>query len=188
MVPNIVHCSDKLGFLYAGHVETMLQARQFARDFISGMMAELGEVFGMPPCMGGSSTKWTCAVLSTLENLGKKHGYECYPWLLDAIWWDQSSQSMILGAECEWRASRAEEDDFQKLPVFKCPLKLFAFSRDSMSTESIKRQVEEYLQVFAQHIKGEQYVLVGFAPSGPRSFFFIVPSDGKQTEPVRFAD
>jgi hypothetical protein len=163
----------------------VIDPRKFAQDLVSGAAAELGEAWEKPPCLGGPRTKWTCAILGVLEDLGLRGGYRCYPWLLDFVWWDQDSQSMIMGAECEWAPLTPEEDDFQKLVVFKCPLKLFVFSGDP---EIMKQQTEKYLEAFSQHVRDEEYVLVGFSPSGPRTLFFKVPNDGKLTWPVRFIE
>ena len=84
---------------------------------------------------------------------------------------------MVLAVEAELDTStKAIEDDFQKLSVFKCPLKLLVFTGDADRTTDM---AERYLKSLTQHVKGEEYVLVGFTESNPRCFLFRVPNDGR---------
>lgn len=89
----------------------------------------------------------------------------------------KSPERMVLAAESEM-ASHIDgvEDDFEKLPSFKCPFKLLVFSTD---VEGVKKNAEGYVQLFGQHVQDEEYLLVGFTASGPRCFLFKVPHDGK---------
>lgn len=120
---------------------------------------------------------WTLEVKSVLHNIGKDLGYDAYPWLLDPIWWSMPAQRMILALESEMdKHVETIEEDFQKLPVFKCPLKLLVFSAEA---DAVKRMTEDYLQIFTQHVEREEYLLVGFTASDPRCFLFKVPYDGK---------
>lgn len=164
-----------------------MTSRKLARKVVDGVLAELpGE---KPPCRSHSQKKWTDAVSKVLKSLGAEIGCECYPWLVDWIWWRE--QELVLAVECEWRQRVGEEDDFQKLTVFKCPLKLFVFSG---SAERAVGMAVSYLQQRRQHVKDEEYILIGFTPLSPRCFFFKVPGNGKLnraevlfSEPLEFA-
>jgi hypothetical protein len=92
---------------------------------------------------------------------------------------------MGLAVESEMDKSvGAIEEDFEKLSVFKCPVKLMVCSSDP---ENIKGMAERWLVKLTQHVKDEEYVLIGFTASGPRCFSFRVPSNGALKE-VTFSE
>lgn len=160
-------------------------AKQVAEKFVSEVLERMG-ADAKPPCRGGNKELWTVEVKSALHKMGRSQGYDAYPWLLDFIWWCKATERLILAAESEMDGNIASiADDFQKLPVFKCPVKLLVFSAD---TDATKKMAEEYLQLFAQHVKDEEYLLVGFTDSGPRCHYFRVPRDGKLEEKVQFEE
>jgi hypothetical protein len=167
--------------------EPRITSRELAETFVSGVMREMsrdGEPFSEI-----SRTKWTCAVRRVLDELGAKLGYNHrYPWLVDFIWWDTKSEELALAVESELSPSPvAIEEDFQKLTVFKCPVKLLVFRGDA---EATKRAAEGYLRKRTQHVKDEEYLLVGFTTPGPRCFYFKVPqvpADGK-LQGVQFSE
>ncbi|MGB7282424.1 MAG: hypothetical protein WBE13_09200 [Candidatus Acidiferrum sp.] len=164
--------------------ELEVTSEKFSEEFVSAVLNEVG-ANKKPPCAGGSRKKWTQAVKLVLERLGNKYGYEQdYPWLVDFIWWSDNPQRLGLAAESEFDTSvDAIEEDFQKLSVFKCPLKLLIFSAD---LEETKRMAQRWLQNVTQHVKDEEYLLIGFTSSGPRCFSFVVPTDGHLKEEAHF--
>ena len=163
--------------------ETGISAKELAHKLVSGVLNKMGN--DAPPCRGGGKVMWTAEVKAILHEIGTTLKYTnlCEWCSLDMIWWCMSTQRLILAAESEMAANPvAVEDDFEKLSVFKCPLKLLVFCAD---VDRVKENAERYLQVLAQHVKGEEYLLVGFTASGPRCFLFKVPGDGK-LDKVRF--
>jgi hypothetical protein len=158
-----------------------------AEGFVSGVVREMSRDGEQPPYSGVSRTNWTRAVLGVLKELGNGKGFSgCYPWLVDFIWWDRNSEHMALAAESELSPAANEiADDFQKLTVLKCPLKLFVFRGDAEKTKSM---AEQYLKSRSQHVKDEEYLLVGFTDLRPRCFFFTVPNDGNLQERVQFSE
>jgi hypothetical protein len=163
-----------------------LTPSDLAEKFVSGVITEMTRDGGQPPFSGASRTKWTCAVMRVLDELGAVEYDHRYPWLVDFIWWDARSEYMALAVESEFSPSPNEiSDDFQKLTVLKCPLKLFVFKGDAGKTKSM---AEQYLKSRSQHVKGEEYLLVGFTDLRPRCFFFTVPVDGNLQERVQFSE
>jgi hypothetical protein len=159
--------------------ELRITAADLAEKLISNVLKEMGRDGDNLPHSGGKRRKWTKKVQDVLKKLGEKLGYKhTYPWLVDLIWWDMESQSLAMAVECEWSPPmKGEEDDFEKLTVFKCPLKLFVFS--TRDAQEIKRMAQRYLKLRTQHVKDEEYLLIGFTPTGPRCFWFKVPFNGK---------
>ena len=147
-------------------------AESFAEEFVSAMRARMGEE--KAPCANGSRENWTCEVKSALHEMGRKRGYDGYPWLLDFIWWAKD-QRMMLAAESEFGNVDEVEDDFEKLPSFKCPRKLLVFTGDERKAEQTKRNAETYLRQFGEHASGEEYLLIGITEFGVRCFCFKVP-------------
>jgi hypothetical protein len=161
--------------------EAGISAKEIGERLVSEVLKRMGA--DAKACRGGSREMWNVEVNSVLHNIGKGLGYDAYPWLLDLIWWSMPTQRMILGVESEMdKHVESIAEDFEKLPVFKCPLKLLVFSAEA---DAVKGMAENYLQMFTQHVKGEEYLLVGFTASGPRCFLFPVPLDGK-LDKVRF--
>jgi hypothetical protein len=158
--------------------ETKMEAVALARELVRMVperLKEKGEDT-RPPCSGGSRTEWSDALWDVLGELGTPLGYDAYDWLLDFVWWSKEPEHMALAVESELDPSeKAIEEDFEKLPSFKCPLKLLVFSGDADKT---KAMAESYLQSFSQHVKDEKYLLVGFTATTPRAFVFRVPNDG----------
>jgi hypothetical protein len=166
--------------------EAKIGAADLARKLASEVPAKLRQEGKdtRPPCSGGSRSDWNKAVGHVLRELGKPE-YDTYPWLLDFVWWSKNPEQMVLAVESELDTSiGAIMDDFQKLPVFKCPLKLLVFAGNANKTKSM---AETYLQSLTQHVRGEEYVLVGFTESNPCAFFFKAPNAGK-LEQVRFEE
>lgn len=142
-----------------------VDATELAHQLVAGVPEEVKK---KPPCTGGSRKEWTDVIVTVLKDLGERRGYSAYPWLLDLIWWSRTPERMVLAVESELDpGAKAIEDDFQKLPVFKCPLKLFVFTGDA---ERTKNMAEAYLQSFTQYAMEEKYLFVGFTASGPTSF------------------
>jgi len=130
------------------------------------------------------NTAWTAAVKQALAAITEaRRGKPYYidhrgnsEFLLDFVWWDEgpSGKRALLGAECEWgnprendpeRRAGAVIDDFEKLLQFKAPLKLMVFGADNPEMqEVICANLQKYLRSFAQHVQGETYVFVDFAP------------------------
>jgi hypothetical protein len=148
-------------------------AQSFVEEFLSAMRNRMGNE--KPPCANGSRDNWTCEVKSALHEMGKKRGYDCYPWLLDYIWWSMKDQRMMLAAESEFGTVGEIEEDFEKLPAFKCPRKLLVFSGDEKNIERAKNDAEKYLRQFGEHVSGEEYFLIAFTDSGTCCFWFKVP-------------
>jgi len=116
--------------------------------------------------------------------------YAPYPWLLDFVWWSRQNgtEQMVLAVESEMdkRVGKEIEPDFQKLPSFKCPLKLLVFSADVGDTI---KMAEHYLQKFTQHIDGEKYLLVGFVDPHPQCWWFSVIGNGRlESDTVEFVE
>jgi hypothetical protein len=156
--------------------EPRITSNELAEKFVSGVFKEMSRD-GDQVISELSLSKWTGTVFRVLDQLGSSLGYDHrYPWRVDFIWWDTKSEELALAVESELSPSlRAIEEDFQKLTVFKCPVKLFIFKGD---VEKTKRSAEHYLQKRCQHVKDEEYILIGFS-SRPRCFFFRVPHDGR---------
>ncbi|MGA8491391.1 MAG: hypothetical protein WB711_13275 [Terriglobales bacterium] len=158
--------------------EKAITARLLAEQLVSGVLKAMASD-PKPPCDGGSKPMWNVAVRSVLRDMGTNFGYRTYlEWCrLDVMWWGKSPERMMLVAESEM-ASHIDgvEDDFEKMPSYKCPFKLLVFSTD---VEGVKKNAEGYLQLFGQHVKDEEYLLIGFTASGPRCPYFKVPTDGK---------
>ncbi|MGH9494179.1 MAG: hypothetical protein ACRD3B_04210 [Candidatus Sulfotelmatobacter sp.] len=158
--------------------EEPISAKELAKKFVSGVLKEM-VADPRPPCDAGSKPVWNVEVKHVLRHMGRRFGYITYlEWAsLDVMWWAKSPERMVLAAESEMANSPdSVEADFEKLPSFKCHFKLLAFSTD---VETVKKNAEDYLQLFGQHVQGEEYLLVGFAASGPQCLHFQVPHDGK---------
>src|SRR4029077_20841137 len=121
--------------------ELGMTSAKLAEEFVSGVLATIRnfDKTAKPPCSGGSRPRWSRVVKDVLANLRKKHGYDrTYLWLVDFIWWSDNPQRMGLAVESELDPSvRVIEDDFQKLCVFKCPVRLMVFSSDVKDTKKM---------------------------------------------------
>jgi len=154
-----------------------ITAKELAEKLVSGVMSKMGSY--PPPRDGGKRPKWTRAVKAVFHEMGSTLGYDNWPeWCsLDCLWWtnakDKSKDSLVLVAESELENNvNGVENDFLKLRLFKCPLKVLVFSAD---VDEVKRMAETDLQLYEQHVSREEYLLVGFTASGPRCFHFEVP-------------
>jgi hypothetical protein len=160
--------------------EERITANELAGKFVSAVLKTMAlNATPTPPCAGGNRPLWNVAVRSVLQELGAGFGYTTFLEFctLDLMWWGKSPERMVLAVESEMANNPdAVENDFEKLPSYKSRFKLLAFSAD---VEAVKKNAEGYLELFGQHAKNEEYLLVGFTPSGPRCFHFPVPNDGK---------
>jgi len=139
--------------------------------------------------LGNSRENLSVEVLCTNAAVGTSE------FLLDVVWWCRSSgsseqsESMALAAEIEWsswgpaKGERRDHwvrdrvgEDFGKLTVVKCPLKLMVFCTDPSATEQshgpmqqiVLEEIDRYLRSYAHHIPGEHYVLLDVASHGHR--------------------
>lgn len=161
--------------------------KSFVGEFVSRVRAEIRNA--TPPCAGADRTPWTEAIKNrVLKPMGCVRGHDSYEWdkLLDWVWWSKKKgEELVLAVESELGTLAEVEQDFQKLPSFKCPRKLLVFSTDPDKT---KAMAEDYLQTFTQNVAAEQYVLVGFTERGTRCFFYSVPANGKPLVKVTFKE
>ncbi len=111
-----------------------------------------------------------------LKKLGRDLGYKhTYHWLVDFIWWDIQSQSLGMAVEFEWSPLvKGEEDDFQKLTVFKCPPQAVCIQCNGRPED--KSMAERSLELRTQHVKNEEYLLIGFHVQGKSTVFFVQSS------------
>lgn len=138
------------------------------------------------PWTKGENTVWTAAVKDTLSEIAKALSprYEAIyttkgvsEFLVDLVWWDrQGGEGAVLALECEWYYERYGNPakyvqevgvDFEKLLVFKAPLKIMIFSSFKSSTDisaAVLVEIEKYLKRYKHHIPGERYLILDFAP------------------------
>ena len=159
------------------------EVRKFAETFIRGVLREVENV--PPPCSGHEHTPWSDAIKAVLKRMGDNQTEQrkAYPWLLDYVWWSKkdNEETMILGVESELDKNVSQiEEDFQKLPSFKCRKKLLVFS--SITPDEVVSMAESYLKRFTRHEAGEEYYLIGFNTPGPCCYFYCVPKDGRQSK------
>lgn len=119
------------------------------------------------------NVSWNAAVRTKLGKMGKEKGYFVYPgvdgpgWLLDLIWMDKKTGAIHLAVESE--LGRTIEDvkhDFQKLWCVKSSLKIMVYYvRDGGSAVA---ELEKEMQLFDQHLEGENYILLEFAKGQKR--------------------
>ncbi len=122
----------------------------------------------------------TPAVQKVLRKLASKD-YFVYPgddgpgWLLDLIWLHKKTGAIHLAAESEWGNQDEVLYDFQKLLCVKSPLKIMVY----WARRSFVSEFEKYMQDFDEHLEGENYVLVEFAPEPPdHAYGYAVKKDG----------
>jgi hypothetical protein len=122
----------------------------------------------------------TTAVQKGLRKLANKD-YFVYPgddrqWLLDLIWLHKKTGAIHLAAESEWGNLGEVLYDFQKLLCVKSPLKIMIY----WAKQSLVGEFEKCMQEFDQHLEGENYVLVEFAPVPPdHAYSYAVKNDGR---------
>ena len=137
---------------------------------------------------------WNEKIKEVLRRLGKEKGYGVYPdpeekngeWLLDVIWLDRKTGAIRLAAESELGSEGEALDDFQKLLCIKAPLKIMIYY---VYKKPFLNKFGDYMTNFDQHVRGEHYLLIEFAPgpTGPadRAYLYQVPSHGRLAE-VKF--
>jgi len=140
------------------------------------------------PYQEGENKTWTRAVKETLKYIGERPPLnftslftdkekEEREFLLDFVWWDsREGQGAALAAECEWRFPPRVSpndykllvaEDFDKLLVFKSPVKLMIFGSEPEHKDmqdSILDELRGYLRRYKDHIAGETYLFLDFAP------------------------
>ena len=142
------------------------------------------------------NTTWTLAVKEALKLIATRHSKtaKCFytraepgmrEFLLDVVWWDNDAASFA--CECEWQFARfsnseqyaiAVGEDFEKLLVFKAPLKLMIFaSSDSEIQQNILEEIKRYYSGYQHHVDGEVYLILDFAPT-PKVWIARVDRNG----------
>jgi hypothetical protein len=146
------------------------------------------------------STEWTKVLKNSLRQLLESEGtnviealfssreLDRHEFLLDLVIWDrQDGEGVSLAVESEWSQNIEEvAADFWKLLVVKAPIKLMIFACNSKPTrfsqEAVWAKLSECLLLFRDHIKGETYVFMDYAPQpGRKAWWIEVPQDGKLT-------
>jgi len=125
---------------------------------------------------------WSREIKKVLTNLGNAKGYYVYPdpkkrnreWLLDLIWLDKKTGSIRLAVESELGNENEALDDFQKLLCVKAPLKVMIFY---VYDKPFLKKFVKYMTDFDQHVEGEHYLLIEFAPGrkGPADHAYAYP-------------
>jgi len=111
----------------------------------------------------------TAGVKTLLDKLANKKDYLVYPsddgsaWMLDLIWFLKDHTAIHLAVESEWGNQEQVLFDFQKLLCVKSPLKIMVY----FAKRSFVGDFEKYMQEFDQHLEGENYLLIEFAPDPP---------------------
>ena len=130
-----------------------------------------------------SQTKWTEALIDTIGKVGVKeeYGYEVYAknfkesvkdygeWLFDMTWIkkDGDKWEVVMAMESEWDPSEtAFRDDFEKLMVARCRLRVMSFTlpiklpinQKIDSFEYIKKKIKNYNHTAV----GDCYLCVGW--------------------------
>ncbi|MFZ0521620.1 MAG: hypothetical protein WAL95_11390 [Candidatus Acidiferrales bacterium] len=144
-----------------------------------------------------SFKEWTRVHYKAFEKLGRESGFEiCRSgtggYLLDLIWYSQSSHEIALGLEMEWGTETSTElvsYDFEKLLHIKAPLKVMIFQTRNHDVQSapIRRKLEtEYMAKFSKHMSKEQYLLVEFTAPWNKAYCYelIIESDGRLNSPI----
>ena len=131
----------------------------------------------------------------SIEVLYTDHERDTREFLLDVVWWCRrgaptEAEFMALAAEVEWASARsglrgdrlAEHtcarigEDFSKLIVVKCPIKLMIFCTAKDESEGLHAamqkkvfsEIDRYLLPYMHHIPGETYVFIDAASNGNR--------------------
>jgi hypothetical protein len=159
----------------AGNAEWTRQVKGFLRDIAEGLESPAEDL--------------------KIEVLYTNAAPDTHEFLLDVVWWcrrgDQpNTEFMALAAEIEWASfwwgSPGESlanhvrdrvgEDFGKLTVVKCPLKLMVFCTDKSGPDKthdpmqqvVLEEIDRYLRSYAHHLSGETYVLLDVASDGHR--------------------
>jgi hypothetical protein len=137
---------------------------------------------------------YTLGVKHALKKIGEDLGLQTFltnrkkgmkEFMLDVVWWRKTEDGewAVLGAESEWGNSfknepqqRANEviEDFDKLRSFKAPIKVLFFRADNSAMRAaIHSKITEYLQLFAQHVQGEQYLFLEFERQKQKCYSYL---------------
>jgi hypothetical protein len=146
------------------------------------------------------STEWTAVLKNSLRQLLESEGtnvvealfssreLDRHEFLLDLVMWDRrDGEGLSLAVESEWSQNIEEvAADFWKLLVVKAPIKLMIFACNSrprkFSQEVVWTKLCDCLLLFRDHIKGETYVFMDYAPSpGRKAWWIEVSQDGKMS-------
>lgn len=126
---------------------------------------------------------WTKQLFRSLEEIAKPFNYEVYRsgsegFLLDLIWYEQSTHAIVLAAEIEWAREETKHEpvsyDFEKLMQVKAPLKLMVFQTSShhRETDAVIGNFSRLLNSFRSHLEGEEYLLVEFTKPWNRAYCY----------------
>jgi hypothetical protein len=157
-----------------------ISSQEFADEFTRRVLEKMGT--STLPCCGGEKTPWSKQIFAVLKEMGNRRGFDHnYEWLVDWIWWSSENEHMALAVESELDTNGKKiEEDFQKLTVMKCPLKVLIYS--AVDPSEMKTRAEKYLRKQDQHVKDEEYLLIAFTPTQPRCFRLKIPVDGRSNE------
>ena len=151
------------------------------------------------------SKLWTKALKECLRSLLESEGTnvtqvlysdranDTHEFLLDVVVWDRTnSEGVILAVESEWLQNVDDlAEDFWKLLVVKAPIKLMIFASNknprTFSQDAIWNKLSDCLARYRDHISGERYVFMDYAPPpGRRAWWVEMPmSERLQAVPER---
>jgi hypothetical protein len=113
-------------------------------------------------------------------------GRKRHEFLLDAVVWNRKDgEGVILAVESEWTQHVTDiEEDFWKLLVVKSPIKLMIFATTPRATkhsqDAVWQRLNECLRKYKDHVAGEIYVFIDFAPAPARKAWWVeVPQDAR---------
>ena len=156
-------------------------------ELLRALVAQVKEHDGGRTWHHGENTEWTSAVREGLKKIasGLQAKTICVysgfapggrEFLLDIVWWSEiGGQGASLACECEWywwRSFRPANyplhvgEDFEKLLVFKAPLKLviIATPKDYLEIQqAVIDEINKYLAGYKHHVAGEKYLVLDFA-------------------------
>lgn len=111
--------------------------------------------------------KWTPPFKNALRSLGEKHGYTVWgsfpdrsEWLFDIVWaycvWPEF-KGVALACEIEWkRSDERHREDFCKLTVADCDLRLFVFGCKPGDED----KKFDFIQELASYRSGQRYLAI----------------------------
>lgn len=92
------------------------------------------------------------------------------------VWLHRGTGAIHLAVESEWGNQGEVLYDFQKLLCVKSPLKIMVY----WAKRSFVSDFEAYMQDFDEHLEGENYLLVEFAPDSPdHAYSYAVKKNGR---------
>ena len=117
-----------------------------------------------------SDSEYTRCVLEALAAAGRHRHLASYPdcetgnpaCLWDASWWLETERdlNLVFAAESEWQCGGKVKQDFEKLLVAKCFLKLFITDSKGRFENTRETILEPSLRRYLCHTKGELYVWI----------------------------